>query len=274
MSDSDAGVEITDLTGEEETATKRKRSKPEKITAEDKAADKASLKEQRARDKAAKANGLDSAGKKKKGVLFKILIIGIPIILVAAFVAEEIVFNLVGTRNYVGDLFVSAAVWLDPESSGISGELNKREETFNQYKAETETAFEEKQQEVDAKQAELSAREASLDEREAGIASREEQQDRRQETLTAWEKEIDEKEYRLTPAFRRELSDQEVEDMLSLARTYAAMEADTAAVIMAELYNAIDAASILYYMSERNAAAILSVMDVDFAAMVTDILLR
>ena len=262
MSDSGVNVELTDLTGENpESGTKRNRTKSPKAAAPDKA------------DKKEKKEKHKSEEHKKKGILFKLLIIGIPIILVAAFVAEEIVFNWVGTRNYVRDFFISAAAWLDPESSGIIDNLSKREEEFIKFKTETEVEIAKLQRSSDERETGLSERESTLDEREAAIADREAQMDRQKESLTAWEKEISEKEFSLTPAFRRDLSDQEIEDMQSLARTYAAMEADTAASIMAALYNEIDAASILYYMSERNAAAILSVMDVDFAAKVTEILL-
>jgi len=79
---------------------------------------------------------------------------------------------------------------------------------------------------------------------------------------------------RTVPLYRRpDITDQELEDMISLSRTFTQMSPETAAVILVQLYDPRDVASLLYYMGERNAAAILAVMDISYAAEITEILL-
>jgi len=52
------------------------------------------------------------------------------------------------------------------------------------------------------------------------------------------------------------------------------MAPEAAAVILAELRDPQNVAVILYYMSERSAAAILSALEPEFAAKITEILLK
>ena len=67
------------------------------------------------------------------------------------------------------------------------------------------------------------------------------------------------------------MTEQEMEDMLSLSTTFTNMSPDTAATILVHLYDPRDVASILYFMRERNSAAILAEMDVRYAANITEI---
>ena len=75
------------------------------------------------------------------------------------------------------------------------------------------------------------------------------------------------------PLFHRAMSDQELADIQSLSRSYAQMDPGIAAGILVELKDEQHVATILYHMVERNAAAILSVMEPAFAARITEILL-
>ena len=61
--------------------------------------------------------------------------------------------------------------------------------------------------------------------------------------------------------------------MQSLSRSYAQIAPAAAADILIKLKDEQHVAAILYFMSERNAAAILSAMESEFAARITDILL-
>jgi flagellar motility protein MotE (MotC chaperone) len=72
---------------------------------------------------------------------------------------------------------------------------------------------------------------------------------------------------------RRELTEQELADIQSVSRTYAQMPPETAAEILMELYEMHDVARILFHMTERNVAAILAALEVEYAARVTEMLL-
>ena len=76
-----------------------------------------------------------------------------------------------------------------------------------------------------------------------------------------------------TPIYRPPISDELLTDLQNLAKTYAAMEPATAAVILATLYDLEDMAAIIYYMRPAAAAEILTEMDVRLAAQITEELL-
>jgi flagellar motility protein MotE (MotC chaperone) len=173
---------------------------------------------------------------------------------VAAMVFLTVRFDLWGIRS----AFIGAVSSLDPEY--VSAIEQKR---------------------INARDAaDLDRRGAELDEREAGIAEEEER-------LRALGEELDEREKALASAappstsgsgrpqggYRTSLGAQETEDMMSLARTYAAMDPVAAAEIMANLYSVNDMAVILYYMTEKRAAPILEAMERELAASVTEVLL-
>ena len=183
------------------------------------------------------------AGKvKKKGRKLKIILIIVLIVLVAGFVFEETYFNYLGLRTMLFD----AVVMLDPDYRMREETLNKRESELNALKAE-------------------------LDAREKTITSRESQNDRRSADLQRQSDEIRDREAWLTPLYRRQMSEQEQEDMASISLSYSRMSPENAASILLELNKPEDVAAILYFMSERNAAAILAVMEPEFAARITEI---
>jgi len=186
-------------------------------------------------------------GKKKKGGKLKIILVIVLLLLIAGFVFEEIYYNYLGTRSII----IGAVVKLDPD-------------------------FTESDQLLDEKRAELEALEAQLTARERAAASREAQNVRRSEELAQWEQELSDLENWLSPLYRRRMTAQELEDMQSLSVSYSRMAPESAAdrlAELAELSELDDVAAILYYMSERNAAAILASMEPEFAAEVTKILL-
>jgi len=79
---------------------------------------------------------------------------------------------------------------------------------------------------------------------------------------------------RTVPLHRREpMTEEEIDDMVSLSRTFTQMSPEDAAAILVQLYDPRDVAAILYFMSERNAGAILATMSERYAAEITEILL-
>ena len=78
---------------------------------------------------------------------------------------------------------------------------------------------------------------------------------------------------RTVPLYRREMTEEELEDMMSISTLYTQMAPEAAAARLVRLYDPRDVAAILYFMGERNAAAIMSVMTVEYAAEITEILL-
>jgi flagellar motility protein MotE (MotC chaperone) len=164
----------------------------------------------------------------------------------AAFVFVVIEFDQWGFRTAIIELVDS----LDPEYV----DLTRREAALAAGVAELET----QRQDAVAEDERLEALRLELERREALLEAREEQTE--QNSVGA-------------PGYWLGLSPQEIEDMESLGKTYAAMESAAAAEIMAELYTVNDAAAILYYMAEKNAAPILEAMDRQFAAAVTEALL-
>jgi len=192
-------------------------------------------------------SGAKAGGKKGKRLRLKIILILILVILIGTFVFLEINFELVGIRRMI----VNAALSLDPESA----------------------ILEERTAELEQFETELNRREDELDQRESSADSREAQLDRRRAQLDALEDELREKELRLIPIYRQPMTDEELADMLSLSRTYSMMSPETSAEILSELYDLEDITAILYFMTERNAAAILSEMEVDLAARITLVLL-
>ncbi|MDR1589100.1 MAG: hypothetical protein LBS51_02795 [Oscillospiraceae bacterium] len=186
---------------------------------------------------------------RKRGKRKLIIIIAAAVLLaaaLAAFVFVVIEFDQWGFRTAIIELVDS----LDPEYV----DLTRREAALAAGVAELET----QRQDAVAEDERLEALRLELERREALLEAREEQTE--QNSVGA-------------PGYWLGLSPQEIEDMESLGKTYAAMESAAAAEIMAELYTVNDAAAILYYMAEKNAAPILEAMDRQFAAAVTEALL-
>ena len=192
---------------------------------------------------AARAESKPASGKKKGGIL-KIILLIVVALLVAGFVFEEIYFNFLGTR----DVFIDLVMGLDPEYVARVDNLDSREA------------------ELDRMQSDIEARERMAETREAQLLRRSSELDIREEVVFDWEQWA-------MPLYRRQMTEQELLDMQSLSISYSRMSPEAAAEILVELEEPGDVAAILYFMSERNAAAILAVMDPVFAAMITEILL-
>jgi flagellar motility protein MotE (MotC chaperone) len=166
---------------------------------------------------------------------------------VSAFVFVVIEFDQWGFRTAVIE-FVNS---FDPEYV----DLTEREAELAGGVAELET----RRLDAAAEDERLEALRLELERREALLEAKEEQG--AQESANA-------------PGYWLGLSPQEIEDMESLAKTYAAMDPVAAAEIMAELYTSNDAAAILYHMAEKSAGPILEAMDRQLAAAVTEALLN
>jgi len=184
------------------------------------------------------------------------------LILVGSF-AVALFFNVFDSRAIVADVItepvLNVLIWLDPGYSSINQWLISEAE-------EQERRFEERSEDLQFRMQDIEFREGIVDTRESLLERREFELDRREEQIIAMYE-------RTTPLYRREMTEEELDDMESLSRTYSQMAPESAARILVELYDPRDVAAILYFMSERNAAAILAVMHPEYAAEVTEILL-
>jgi len=269
--------DFADLTEEPEEAgkgkQKKKKEKPDK---------KAGKKDKKAGGKE-KKSGLPLIGKKKgekpaadaepkkKGIKLKLILIIVPVVLVAACVAL-LIFNLFGARDIlnglVGNPIIKAVVWLDPEFSSIDRELRKMSD-------DRSAALDKREYGLDDRDAALDKRASELDNRGAELNEWGIQLDKRETAVSKREESVKEAETASgTSAIRRVLTEQELADYRSLSRSYANMDPDAAAKILAQMKDLNDAAAILFYMSERGAAAVLAAMDAQLAARLTEILLE
>ena len=238
-----------------------------------------------------KDNG--AAGKagnpKRRRLIIKLIIIIVPILLVAAFIVEEFVlWNYLGTRDIVAGFLVTAVTKLDPEYADINeqlqlrsdereAQLNSREKELDRRDANLdrrETGLGVRDNDLDERKQGLDTRESELKDREKELDLREERLDSRKEQLDKREEQINLSQERSMPAYLRDMTEEELADIMSVSTSYSRMDPGTAAGILVELRDPNDVATILYYMSERNAAAILSVMEPEFAARITEILMN
>jgi len=271
--------DITDLTdsGEsgagEEAGKKPKKQKPAKTAEPDKGL---SVKG----DKDSKGKGKKDKGKKGGAGKF-VLILVLILVLLLGGAGAALYLNLYEVRDiageYIKEPLISVIVWFDPEYRSINDELTtaklERERQFEEREKQFEERVNEREAQLVEWEIELNLREDELNARENAASAREQQLNIRAEAQDAREKDLMDLYDRVVPIYRRMLTDQELEDMISISRSYTQMSPDVAAGILVELNDPKDVAAILYYMSERNAAAILSVMDADFAAELTEILL-
>ena len=282
-----------DLTGNAEKPKKPSRKERKAEAASQAAADGAVADEtgetkKRRRDKADKANGAAEAvklsreekkamkkagGKEESHLVRTILIIAIPIVLIGGFVFEEIYFNKLGVRDWTRDAFINASIWLDPDTATVQRTLRKRSEELDMREADLEARDERRRAELEDRRAELNARKAELDEREDSLTSSEKMLEQRSTSLDKREQDIAEIEISKIPLYRRDLSEQELADIEALSGTFAAMSPDSAADVLVRMYDPGNVAVIIYYMSSKNAAAILSAMDPAYAANLTQLLL-
>jgi len=207
-----------------------------------------------------------SKGKKEKGGAAGIIIMMllVLIILIGGFTAA-LYFDVFSARVIIADVLteplLDVIIWLDPEYHTIRQRLNEEEEA-------SVRRFEERTEQLNRREAELDAWESMVATREQIVERRTHDLDRREEQIIAMYE-------RTIPLYRRlpEMSEQDMEDMISLTATFTSMSPEIAATILVQLYDPRDVASILYYMSERNAAAIMAQFDTRYAANITEILL-
>jgi len=255
-----ADDDVTDLTEEEGSAAPAKGKKapkapkaPKEPKEEQEPKDKKGKKEKKSKEK----------GEKSSAVGVIIIMILVLLILIGGF-GSALYFDVFDSRTIISEVvtdpLLDVIIWLDPAYFTISQRLRAEEEAQQQRFAERTEA--------------LDRREADLEIQEGMVASREQAVERRTHDLDRREEQIVIMYERTIPLFRRpDRTDEEMEDMLSLSRTFTQMSPDTAATILVQLYDPRDVAGILYYMGERNAASILSEMDVRYAANITEILL-
>jgi len=240
-----ADDEITDLTEEEGSGdTGKGKSKPEKPPKGPK-----TPKEKRPKEKS-------GAG----GVI--IIMILVLVILIGGFSAA-LYFNVFSAREITADLIteplLNVIIWLDPEYLEIDQRLAEEREA-------QERQFEEIAENLDEREEVVIIREGSLNQREQQLEWRAQELDRREEHIMAMYE-------RTIPLWKRDMTEEELEDMLSLSRLFTQMSPEDAAARLVALHDPRDVAGILYYMGERNAASILAAFEVRFAAEITEILL-
>ena len=242
------------LSRQERRAAKaaKKEQRPVKMSRKERRAAGISYKEYRARRKAQKQRGK-----------LKIIIILVFVLLLALFVAEEVFFNFLGTR----DVVINTVMKLDPEVRSRGAALNVRAKELDS-----------RERSLDERETALLAEEDALakwvEEWKKALESKEAQLDRRSAQLDKREKEVTDRELRATPVFRRQLTEEERQELESLSRSYSQIPPETAAEIFEKFQHKEDVAAIMYYMIERNAAAILAVMEPEFAAEITAILMH
>ena len=223
--------------------------------------------------KAGRTAAASHAGKKEKGILFKILIIVIPVLLVAAFVFEEVSYDKLGLREKTGDLLTNAVIWLDPQHDSARRTLRLRKEELDRREADLAAREERQLADYDARLSALSERKSALDEREDGLDAAEAKIEQRNASLDKREQDLNDMTLDKTPIYKRNLSEQEITDLKNLSGTFAAMAPDSAAEILVRMYDPGDVAAIIYYMSSKNAAAVMSAMDPAYAANLTQLLI-
>ena len=247
-----ADEETTDLTGGEESSApaKGKKEKAPKVPKE--------KKEKAPKTKREKSDSDDKGG--AGGIV--IIMILVLTILIGGFTAA-LIFDVFSAREIMADVLteplLDAIIWLDPGFSSIRQRLAVEEEAQIRR-------LEERREEMDERQGDIEMREAALLTREQQIERRGFDQDRREEQIIAMYE-------RTIPLYRRDMTDEEMDDMIQISRIYTQLAPDAAAERLVRLYDRRDVAAILYFMVERNSAAILAEMEPFYAAEITEILL-
>jgi len=251
--------EVTDLTeeGSGGKAEPKKEAAPAAPKAE-KAAVDADSSEKASKGKKGKGKGKPVKKGGGGGVIAVMLIIAL--LLVGSFGAA-VYFNVFSARAITADLvndpLLRVIIWLDPSFSTVDERMRE---------------------EADARDRRLSALEEKLNERIAEVEQRESRADTREQQLDRWAIELNNREEqiiamyeRTIPLYRRDMTDQERDDMISYARTFTQMSPEDAAEILVRIGSVENTAAILYFMGERNAAAIMAALHPDYAAAVTNV---
>ena len=247
-----ADEEVTDLTKEESAEPKAEAKAAKAVSDADDGADAG---------KKGKGKGKKGKGSKKGGGGGVIAVMLIVALLLAGSFGAAVYFDVFSARAITADLLkeplLRVVIWLDP--------------TFS-------TVDERMREEADARDKRLTAREEKLDERELDLVQRESRADTREQQLDRRALELNNREEqiiamyeRTIPLYRRDMTIQEREDMESFARTFTQMSPDSAAYILVGTGSVDDVAAILYFMNERNAAAIMAAFHPDYAAAVTNV---
>ena len=223
--------------------------------------------------KTGRTAGAARTGKKEKGILFKVLVIVIPVLLVSAFVFEELSYNKLGLREKASDILTSAAIWVDPQHDSARRTLRLRKEELDRREADIAAREERQLADYEARLSTLSERKAALDEREDELDAADVKIEQRTEALDKREQDMNDLTLDKTPIYKRALTEQEITDLKNLSSTFAAMAPDSAAEILVRMYDPGDVAVIIYYMSSKNAAAVMSAMDPAYAANLTQLLI-
>jgi flagellar motility protein MotE (MotC chaperone) len=265
--------EVTDLTEEEvpEDNAKGKKSKEKKAKKGKEPKDAAGgVVELEGKDSADGADGKGKKGKEPKVKAEKrggaggiILLMALVLVILLGGFGAALYFDALGTRivvgNAINDPLLDLVAWLDPNYNTI--EMRQQAEAEAQ-----EIRFRERIEE-------LNAREIEIEYEESLLLAVEEQLDRRALELDNREAQLELLLDRTIPLHRRNLTEDELENIVSLSGSYTQMSPETAANILVAMHDPRDAASILYFMSERNRGAIMAAMDIRFAAHITEILL-
>ena len=248
-----ADEETTDLTESDEPSAPAKGKKAPKEPKEPKAP-----KEKKEKKKKEKSDSGDKGG--AGGIIIIMLLV--LAILIGGFTAA-LVFDVFSAREIIADVIteplLDVIIWLDPGFSSIRQRLDVEEEALIKR--------------MDEYKIEMEGLEDDLQLREAAILSREQALERRGFDLDRREEQIIAMYERTIPLYRREMTEEEMDDMLQISRIYTQMSPDDAAERLVRLYDPRDVAAILYFMGERNSASILAVMEVGYAAEITEILL-
>lgn len=178
---------------------------------------------------------------KKKGGIGGIIFLFLLVLLLVAALVLSVYFDWLSLRTRI----IGTLSSLDPEYVAV--------ETLKG--------------ELDTLQAQLASREAKIESEEARLEGLKAELDER-------ERGIEEDEYTALPAFRGTLTDEKLSEFRSLGKVYSAMDPESAAGIMSELYSISDMATIVYYMNSSSAAAVLQALDSDTAAQITMEILR
>jgi flagellar motility protein MotE (MotC chaperone) len=264
------GEDITDLTGDVDIKDKVKVKSKEKKKKDKEPGNSAPEQTNVGKPvKKGKARGEGKGGKLKLKFNLKFILISIMVLLVAGF-AALLASNLFEVRDIVGGIvknpILSVLAWFEPEFRSIEDEFSAK---FN----EREAGLIERENGLDKREAGIVERENELDSLKTSLDKQESQLDRRSVSLDRREEQMDQTSDGKGPVYRQIVSEQDLADMQSLGRSYAQMAPETAAAILTELKDEQYVAAIIYYMAERNAAAILAVMEPAFAARITELLI-
>ncbi len=127
---------------------------------------------------------------------------------------------------------------------------------------------------VEEKLAQYNMDQALLEAGQKALADAQKKLEEQKKALDAERVEIDDLRVFTLPLYRRGLPDEKIAELKALGKIYSVMEAESAADIMARLYDVSHMAAIVYYMDKGAAAAVLDAMNHDLAARVTTDLLR